>query len=130
MRLTSTHQHVRRCVKQTPACRVLAEPSYFGKNGLRSNRGRGGGGDLSKLLNPRQEPEGLSGWQGQDLGPSNAEDNPLNYDPEGIFLSQLIYIDENGLIIEWVCVTDASTWRMSIIKLNQDSCLARTGIFG
>jgi hypothetical protein len=68
---------------------VLAEPKYFGKDGLRGKRGRGGGSDLSKLLNPQQELEGPSSWQVPDLGTSNAEENPLNYDPEGMLATIL-----------------------------------------
>lgn len=63
-----------------PQCRtVAARADYFGKDGMRQQLGGQGGADLNKLL---------GGSQPLDLGPASApgggaEDDPLNFDPEG-----------------------------------------------
>eukprot|EP00892_Ulva_mutabilis_P008907 jgi/Ulvmu1/6389/UM003_0017.1 len=72
-----------RCPRRAPASQnriVIARGDYFGKDGMRQQLGGQGGADLNKLL---------GGTQPLDLGPTSAptggEDDPLNFDPEGLY---------------------------------------------
>lgn len=60
---------------------VVARSNYFGKDGLAGQLG--GQGDLEGLLKGQQPLDLGGGTMGEPSGPPG-EDDPLNYDPEGV----------------------------------------------
>lgn len=81
MRIQRSTTSFNGCQRRTPAPQrraVIVHGDYFGKDGMRQQLGGQGGADLNKLL---------GGAQPLDLAPASApggaEDDPLNFDPEG-----------------------------------------------
>lgn len=84
MRLVALCRRISPCHARRVRCG--AGRNYFGKDGLRGGGGAEGpgGNDLAKLLGG-QGGAGLDLGAGIDLSkPQNAEEDPLNYDPEGM----------------------------------------------